>query len=174
MIKESYKAQITGKFKDTIIYEDGRIEERDWDYNCIINDVTKLITSLFKIQSGYSGLNYWAVGSGLYSWDTSTTPTAVPTDTKCINEIGRVAIPPSGMIWLDGSGNPSATPTNVMKVTVTFAPTDCIGTWREFSLFGGNATSALNSGIAINHKNHGRIDKTNTMTIQRQIIFTFN
>jgi hypothetical protein len=174
MFSEEYNRKITGKYRDIITYEDGRVEIKPWDYNCIINDVVKLITCLFKSQSGYAGLTYWAVGSGVSTWDSTNPPVAVPTDTKCINEIGRIAIPTSGIEFLDSNGVVTTTVTNCIRVTVTFAPTDCIGTWREFSIFGGNATATLNSGIAINHKNHAVLSKTNTMTVQRQIIFTFN
>lgn len=170
---ETMNRGIIGEFIDTIYHSDGRVEVRE-SRNTIVNDIGKLIACLFKAQAGYSGLQYWAVGSGSDAWDNTNPPTASVTDTGCVNEIGRKAITSANIAFIDNSNVVTATVTNRLQVTLTFAENECNGVWREFAIFGGNATATLRSGIAINHKNHAILVKTNTMVVERQIRFTFN
>lgn len=171
--KEVMNRSIIGEYTDTIYHADGRVEVRE-SQNCIINDIGKLIACLFKGQSGYSGLTYWAIGSGADTWDNVNPTPAQPTDTKCVNEIGRKAIPASAIKFIDSSNSETSAVTNRIQITLTFTESECNGVWREFAIFGGNATSTKNSGIAINHKNHGIMVKTSSMVVERQIRFTFN
>lgn len=171
--KEVMNRSIIGEFTDTIYHSDGRVEVREGQ-NCIINDIGKLIACLFKGQAGYSGLTYWAIGSGADSWDNTNPTPAVPTDTKCVNEIGRKAIPPSAIKFIDSGNSESSSVTNRIQITLTFTESECNGIWREFAIFGGNATTTKDSGIAINHKNHSIMVKTSSMVVERQIRFTFN
>lgn len=170
---ENMNFNFTGEFRDIIRHRDGRVEVKE-GHNVIVKNIGKLIASLLKIQSGYTGLQYWAVGSGSDSWDNTNPPQATDKDTQLVNEIGRKSISASNMVYLDDSNQPTSSVTNKIRVTVTFGESDCNGVWREFALFGGNATTTRNSGLAINHKNHAIMVKTNTMTVERQIIFTFN
>lgn len=163
---------IKGEFKDTIKYKNGKVEVREGQ-NLIVTGIFKLITTLLSSKGGYSGLQYWAVGEGLSSWNSSAPPEPSENDTQLVKEIGRKQLSTSDITWVDDSGSNSVTPTNRLKVRVTFGYNDCTGTWREFGLFGGNATTSANSGIMINHKNHGVIVKTTEMEIEREIIFTF-
>lgn len=165
---------IIGIFTDTIYHSDGRVEVREEQHNCIVKNIGKLIACLLKGEKGYSGLKYWAIGSGSDSWNVSNPPEAQPSDTGCVNEIGRKEILADSIIFVDESNHPSGGVTNSIRVTVVFGEEECNGVWREFSLFGGNATSSPNSGLAINHKTHGVMVKTNTMTVERQIRFIFN
>lgn len=167
-----FKPLITGEFKDTIKYKDGTVEVRE-DHNLIVDGIFKLITTLLASKGGYSGLQYWAVGEGLSSWNSSAPPEPSESDTQLVKEIGRKQLSSSDITWVNESGANSTTPTNRLKVRVTFGYNDCTGTWREFGLFGGNATASANSGIMINHKNHGVIVKTTEMEVEREIIFTF-
>lgn len=162
----------TGMFRDIITYKDGRKEIREGQ-NIIVKDITKLIACLFKRQSGYSGLSYWAIGTGASSWDTNPASATV-SDTKLTSELVRKEIRQQDVVFIDSLGNPTETPTNKIRISVTFNTYEAVGSWREFGIFGGNATSTKDSGIMINHKIHGRIDKDNETTIERQIIFTFN
>src|SRR5262249_15207814 len=41
---------------------------------------------------------------------------------------------------------------------------------REFALFGGNASSAPDSGFMLNHQTHAVIDKTKAETLSRQFL----
>ena len=162
-----------GEVKDTIRHADGRVEVKEYR-NTIVNSIGKLVACLFKAQAGYSGLQYWAIGSGSDGWDNLNPPVALTSDVGCVNEIGRKAIPTNAIVFLDTNNAVSPTPTNRIQITITFSECECNGIWREFAIFGGNATSTKNSGIAINHKTHAIMVKTDTMVVERQIRFTFN
>lgn len=170
---ELFNRKFVGEYVDTIYHADGRVEVLE-GHNTIINNIGKLIACLFKGQNGYGRLGYWAIGSGSSSWDNVNPPTASVEDTGCVNEIGRKAINASDIKFIDSNNAETSSITNRIQITVTFTENECNGTWREFSIFGGNATATANSGIAINHKNHAIMVKTNTMVVERQIRFTFN
>lgn len=171
-IKKLTGGSVIGEFTDTIRHADGRVEVRE-GHNLIVNDIGKLIACLFKKESGYTGLGFWAIGSGQDAWDSSSVQPSV-TDANLNTEFFRKAIPASNIKFLNPSNGESSTPTNKIGITLTFTENEANGKWREFSIFGGNATSSLNSGIMINHKIHGVLVKDNTMVIERQIRFTFN
>lgn len=163
---------IIGEFTDTITYADGTKEVRE-GHNLIVNDIGKLIACLFKRHAGYTGLTYWAIGSGLDSWDNQTINPTV-NDTRLQTEHFRKAIPLENIKFINESGEPVDEVTNRIAITLTFATDEANGKWREFSIFGGNATTSLNTGLMINHKIHKILTKDDTMTIERQIRFTFN
>ena len=151
-------------------------------FNIIVESIGRLVAGLFRSDPAFRGIQQWAIGVGSSSWDalwdTDSPPTALSTATRLTNEIGRLPISIAGhessMIYVDQDGEPSQTPTNRIKVSRMFGRADGNGEWREFALFGGNAGSARDSGIMINHKIHRVINKTGDMTVERNIIFTFN
>ena len=163
---------VVGQFKDKVfdVNTGELLYETDWSKNTIVNGLNKAIAYAF---AGMGGLSYWAVGSGATIWDTSL-PSPSVTDTQLVNEIGRKVITASAYAFLVSEGRVSATPTNVLQITLTFGAGDCNGEWREFAIYGGNATSTLGSGIMINHKTHALLVTTDTIQVQRQIKFTFN
>lgn len=163
---------VVGQFKDKVFdATTGEfLYETDWSKNTIVNGLNKAIAYSF---AGMGGLTYWAVGSGESSWDISQ-PTPSATDTQLTNEIGRKIIPASAFAFLDRDGQVTNTPTNVLQITLTFGANECNGNWREFAIYGGNATNQLGSGVMINHKIHALQTKTTSIQIQRQIKFTFN
>ena len=172
LAKEGHQVHMTGEIIDRIHYADGRVEERV-GHNLVVNSFLNLVMSLLKQQSGYKGIQYWAVGSGASSWDSSM-PSPELTATKLTAELGRVAISTSEIKFLTPEYEESPTPTNILQISHTFGPTDCNGEWREFGIFGGNATSAKNSGVMINKRHHAVITKTEEMTIERIMRFTLN
>lgn len=155
------------------IYKNGVLVEKREDHNLIVSSVEKLIMSLFKNQSGYSGIQYWAIGSGASAWDNAV-PSPTKDEVKLVNEIGRVPISADEIVFLDSDFNESGVPTNIIQITHTFNSEECNGIWREFGIFGGNATSTANSGIMINKRNHSVITKTSDMDIKRVMRFTIN
>lgn len=161
-----------GQFRDRVydVKTGELIKETEWSKNTIVNGLNKAIAYAF---AGMGGLTYWAIGSGANSWDTNQ-PIPSATDTQLTNEIGRKIIPSSAFAFLDNEGQVTNTPTNVLQITLTFGANDCNGNWREFALYGGNATNQLGSGVMINHKIHTLQTKTTSVQIQRQIKFTFN
>lgn len=172
MSKDSHNVHMTGEIIDRIHYADGHIEERV-GHNLVVNNFLNLVMSLLKQQSGYKGIQYWAVGSGAPSWDGSM-PNPDINSTKLTAELGRVAIGAGEIKFLNSDYNEVSTPTNILQISHTFGPSDCNGVWREFGIFGGNATTAKDSGIMINKRHHAVITKTEEMTIERIMRFTLN
>ncbi len=170
---ESFARRFVGEVRDVIKHKDGRVEVRE-GYNVVVNDITKLIAALLKQEAGYAGVQYWAVGNGNGSWDDVNPPAPAVTDTQLTSEIGRKAIPGTAVKFLDGADAETPTVTNKLQIKLTFNYADCNGSWREFGIFGGNATATANSGVLVNHKTHGLIVKTDSMEIERTIKFTFN
>ena len=163
---------MTGEIIDTIHYKDGRVEKRV-GHNLVVNNFLKLVMSLLKGETGYKGIQYWAVGSGASSWDNSM-PSPSINSTKLTAELGRVAITAGEIKFLTPEYGVSSVPTNIIQITHTFGPSDCNGVWREFGIFGGNATATKNSGLMINKRHHAIITKTEEMTIERVMRFTLN
>lgn len=161
-----------GEYTDTITYADGRVEVLE-DHNMIVSDINKLIASLLKRHPGHTGLTYWAIGSGQDSWDTNP-QSATAEDKRLTTEYFRKAIQLSDIKFINDEGNPVTEVTNRIAITLTFATSEANGKWREFSIFGGDATASINTGLMINHKVHKILTKDDTMTIERQIRFTFN
>lgn len=172
MSKDGHDVHMTGEIIDRIHYADGRVEERV-GHNIVVNSFLPLVMSLLKQQSGYKGIQYWAVGSGASSWDSSL-PSPDINATKLTAELGRVAITSGEIKFLTSGYGETGTPTNILQITHTFGPSDCNGVWREFGIFGGNATTAKDSGIMINKRHHAVITKTEEMTIERIMRFTLN
>lgn len=170
MEKKNTQKLSIGEFRDVITHANGDVEVTDWTRNTIVTDINKAIAYALA-QKG--GATYWAIGSGQEAWDT-TPVDPQPTDTRLNNEIGRKLIPASAITFLDAQGNETSTITNTILIKLTFSANELNGKWREFAIVGGNATSNANSGILINHKTHGVINKTDTMEIERQMKFTFN
>lgn len=158
---------------DRIIYADGREEVREY-VNTVVDNCSKLIACLMKAQSGYAGATYWAVGSGLNTWDNATPPAPATTDIKLTTETFRKAIVPSTDIkFLDSNNAETASITNKIQIKVTFTETEANGELREFALYGGNASATANSGLMINRKTHGLIYKTSGMKLERTIRLVF-
>ena len=171
--KADAKLKMVGHHIDKIFNKNGELIEVCEGENLVVNTFLNLVMALLKGESGYTRITYWAVGSGSSSWDGST-PSPSLTDTKLTDEIGRVAIAANEISFLDNSYNVTATPTNILQIKHTFGYNDCNGTWREFGLFGGNATSAINTGIMVNKRHHGVITKTNEISIERTMRFTLS
>jgi hypothetical protein len=169
---EPIKFKMIGEITDKI-YKNGILVEERTGHNIIVNQFLKLVMALCKGEANYKGIQYWAIGSGEASWDTSM-PNPEINAARLTTELGRVAILPAEITFLDATGAVSATPTGVLQIKHTFGPNDCNGKWREFGIFGGNATSVANSGLMINKKHHAVITKTNEMSIERTMKFTLS
>lgn len=173
MANDGHDVHMTGHIVDRIYNKDGELVDTIEGHNLVVNSFLKLVMALCKGQSGYSGIQYWAIGSGEASWETSL-PSPEINATRLTTELGRVAIPASEIIFLNADLTVASAPTNILQIKHTFGPNDCNGTWREFGLFGGNATGTANSGVMINKRHHGTITKTNEMSIERTMTFTLN
>lgn len=164
--------QMTGQSIDRI-YKKGVLVEEIVGHNLVVNSFLNLVMCLLKQQDGYTGVQYWAVGSGATSWDTNMVTPEI-TATKLTAEIGRVPLKAEDFAFLDASFNVVNTPTNILQISHTFDESECNGIWREFGIFGGNATATANSGIMINKRHHAVLTKTEEMTVERIMRFTLS
>lgn len=172
MAGDCHNVHMTGQITDRI-FKNGELVEEIVGHNLVVNSFLRLVMCLLKQQNGYTGIQYWAVGSGAETWDT-TMPTPSLDSQGLTNEIGRVPISASEITFLNADYNPVSTPTNIIEIKHTFGTGDCNGVWREFGIFGGNATASLNSGVMINKRHHAVITKTEEMTIERTMRFTLS
>ena len=170
--EDGHNVHMTGQITDKI-YKNGKLVQVIEGHNLVVNSFLKMVMALCKGQAGYVGLQYWAVGSGATSWDTSM-PDPEINASRLTAEIGRVPISASEITFLNADLSVSSVPTNILQIKHTFGPSDCNGKWREFGLFGGNATGSANTGIMVNKRHHCLITKTSEMSIERTMRFTLN
>ena len=164
--------KMTGQSIDRI-YKNGELVQEIKGHNLVVNSFLNLVMCLLKQQAGYGGIQYWAVGSGADSWD-NTLPTPDINATRLTSELGRVPLTASDLSFLNSNYDVVSTPTNILQISHTFGTDECNGVWREFGIFGGNATAEANSGIMINKRHHAIITKTSEMTIERIMRFTLS
>lgn len=182
------KLQITGKFRDTLMYKSltgfEKVEKRGWTKNQIQDSAVNIIVpQLFgmsqHVLTGFLPVNYFALGAGNASWDADPNNVNKPVDqTLLTNEAGitnsRIAVDDQLFTLLDANNNalnPQA-PSNKVRLDLTIGLNDGIGDLREFALF-ANATSAVDSGIMLNWITHPLIEKDNQLAINREIILDF-
>ena len=170
---DSHNVHMTGQCIDRIFNKNGELVEERVGHNLVVNSFMNLVMCLLKQQSGYSGIQYWAIGSGASTWD-SNMPTPEIGATRLTAELGRMPIDARKIVFLNSNYEEVSTPTNIIQISHTFGTSDCNGVWREFGIFGGNATSAVNSGIMINKRHHSVITKTEEMSIERIMRFTLS
>ncbi len=170
---ETFQLSMTGECIDRIFDTKGNLLEERRGHNLVVNSFLELVVNLIKKQSGYTGIQYWAIGSGENSWDSSM-PAPNANETQLTAEIGRVPIASNEISFLTPSYEVSPTPTNILQIKHIFTANECNGVWREFGIFGGNAIASLNSGILINKRHHAVITKTSDMVVERTMRFTLN
>lgn len=165
-----------GEYRDILIGSQGDVLwETPWQRNLIVDGLRKLLAALIKGDPQGNPVAFWAVGTGQDVWDAGTVPpdAARRTRTQLYNETGRKSIPPGQITFLGGSF------TNRLEITMEFTTADIPPgagnqNWRlrEFGLF-ADGTSAVNSGVLINHRIHPRIDMQAGFTLQRTLRLTF-
>ena len=150
----------------------GKVEVIERGHNLVVSKVLPLIMGMLK--GSLAGIQYFAVGSGSSSWD-STPVNPTLNEVKLTNEIGRKAITSNDIKYVNpNTFEESDVPTNCIMVHCEFYESDCIGAWREFGIFGGNATTEKDSGYMIDKKHHALVNKTSEMVIDRKIFLTIS
>ncbi len=168
---------IRGSYHDTLIDHQGRIcLESVWHSNTIVQNCNTLLAALMKSERGMSGILYFAVGEGESDWD-SMRPNPMFTTSQLTTEVRRVVLNDNDIAFLDNTGQPSKTPTNQLEITINLRGEDFVSrghqSFREFGLFGGNATETSDSGFMINYVIHPRIDLVPGMTLNRRLRLNF-
>lgn len=168
-MKDNANFNIVGcKIVDTIHnVKTGSTRVIEHGHNLVVNTVLPLIMGM--LRGDLQGIQYWAIGSGSPSWDTTPINPLV-TESTLTNEIGRKVIPTSNILFVDPvTFEESDTPTSCVRIFCSFYEDECNGSWREFGIFGGNATAEKNSGYMIDKKHHSVITKTQDLQIDRNI-----
>ena len=62
----------------------------------------------------------------------------------------------------------------LLSIGCTFDETECNGEWREFGIFGGNATADKDSGFMIDKKHHSVFTKTEDIVVDRRLYLTIS
>ncbi len=170
-MEKSYIKMRGYRIEDHITYlSTGETETREYTDNKMVKSVLTLIMMALRGDE-VARISYWAIGTGSSAWDSAPVNPSVD-ETHLTKEIGRKYIEPEDMVYLDPETfEESSTPTSCVQVTVTFNENECNGLWREFGLFGGDATEEKDSGIMIDKKHHEFIHKTDDMVIERVIRF---
>jgi hypothetical protein len=146
-------------------YEGGELVHSYQKSNIIVNTASILIARLLKDNAEpANGISYLAVGSGNPSWQLLDPPAPTTSQTRLENEFYRKAIDLSTFVDPD-TGEPTETQTNIVDYSVSFGEAEAVGPIMELSLFGGGATTELNSGTMVNWRTFPVISKTNTMTL---------
>ncbi|MBU4261450.1 MAG: hypothetical protein KKC76_06155 [Proteobacteria bacterium] len=173
------KAQmLKGYYNDRLIDGQERVRlDRGWRANLIVEGCNRLLAALMKGQPDLGGILYLAVGEGRKEWD-GAVPHPQPATTRLSTEILRRPIAAEDIIFLDSAGQPSATPTGRLQISIELTladfPANGLQPVREFGLFGGNATAEANSGLMINHVIHPRIDISDGLTLRRTLRLDFS
>lgn len=141
-----HSGQVT--FTTTVLDEYNRGEgfQVEWEsHNLITNGMKTLLACLFANQSGYSGVQYLAIGSGDPNGDPLNPAAPNVSDTKLTTEIARV---PVTISFLDDLGNPTTgtNPSTHVQLQGVFGRGVGTGNNVEFGLFGGNAGGGVNGG----------------------------
>jgi hypothetical protein len=169
--------RLSGRYQDSLFNTQGRLLwQREWCHNRILNNCDLLLAVLLKGEAGMRGLLYWAVGQGQSNWDTLL-PNPQSTNTQLTHEVARLPLTPAQIHYLNDAGVISPTPTPRLEVRLDLEGSTLVAngfqSLREFGLFGGNATTAPNSGLMINQVIHPRIDVAPGMTLSRTLQLTF-
>lgn len=184
LVEVTYFGMI-GMWQDIYRGVDGKeIGRTEWQYNQIQNDASAVVAGLlsragqrvpFDAPQVFEGCLYLAIGQGQVSWD-STPPVQDRADTTLDTEYFRKAINPLSMAFLDADDSPTfpvvAGPSRMFSVNMIIELGEANGTLREFGLFAGQATAALDSGLIVNWVVHPRLDKlagVNDFVIDRTI-----
>ena len=146
-VKEDSFSCVQGEIFYTL-EENGSVQRGHFK-NVVTLDAGILLGRLFKGPNGilpntmvprFAVLGL-AVGTGDLGWNPLMPPPATNTQRSLYNEIGRKAIINSSFI--DGSGSVTTFPTRVIDITVTFGPSEAVGSLVEMGLIGGDANSSL-------------------------------
>lgn len=175
---ETVSVGLRGRWKDDYNFADGRILLGKWSPNQIQDLAATVLAGMARRAHedasfvGFNGITYLAIGSGLVGWDV-TPPMLDVTDTTLTTEYFRKAVGIPDLNFVDPtlpSGSPPiGTASRKFSVVVTLLPAEANGAMREFGLFGGQATGALDSGLIFNNVAHALINKDVSLTITRTI-----
>jgi len=169
------KGEIFMKMGENPTYEECvRTPDRHFK-NIIVDVASSLIAqwaftgTIASVPDHIKGIMVLAVGTGDPSWDLQNPPSETAAQTLLENELIRKTF--SDKTYVDGSGFPTLTRTNVIDFSTTFLEAEAVGPLVEMGLFGGNGpeltpsvpdSTATDGGTMINYKTFAVINKPST------------
>lgn len=160
---------LKGYYQDTLTDAQGKLLWKGrWRANAIVRSCDQLLAALLNGDDDLEGVQFWAVGEGLQSWDGHSSDINIET-THLSKEITRKT---PQIEYLNGR-------LDILEVEVEFEGDDLVSdsgvqSLREFGLFGGNATNTKDSGYLIDYVIHPRIDLVSGNTLTRRLRLSFN
>ncbi len=109
-------------------------QDRMETHNIALNTGRTVVLNFLSNAGGYTGINYFAVGTGLVS--------VASTDTTLVTEVFRKAIT---TVSISGQ---------TVTFTTTFATTEGNYSYTEAGLFGNGATGTVGSGTLFTHASY--------------------
>jgi len=169
-MKENKVILASGEIIATMKHKDGSVEERRW-HNIIVDVASELMAELMKENSGVQGIMTLAVGTGAVGWDLQNPPAATAAQTQLESELERKTFDSTN--YVDGSGNPSVTRTNIVDFVTTYDETEAVGALVEMGLFGGTGSTSPGGGTQVNYHTFAVWNKpsTSTLTIVWRLTF---
>ena len=134
--------------------------------NIIVDVASELIAEwaftgiIATVPEHVPGILVLAVGTGDVGWDLQNPPAETANQTILESELIRKTF--SAKTYIDGSGNPTVTRTNVIDFTTTYLEAEAVGPLVEMGLFGGNGALVTDGGTMINYKTMSVINKPST------------
>lgn len=132
-----------GIYHDRLISPGRQIIDLGWRPNIIVDRCRYLLAAFMK-NNKVRGIQLFAVGKGLESWDDEAPPPPSRTDEELTDPNPlKIKIKPKQIKYLDATGAPVSGPTHRLRITITLEPgTPAIESgetsypMREFGLFG--------------------------------------
>jgi hypothetical protein len=145
--------------------QDGKIIKTIHQSNIIVNTASILIARLLKDNTEpNAGISFLGVGSGNEMWDPFDPPAPTTSQTLLENEFFRKNISTSTFVDPQ-TAEPTTNHTNIVDYATTFSEAEAVGPIMELSLFGGEASSTIDTGTMVNWRTFPVINKTNAMTL---------
>ena len=166
-----------GKYRDHLVYTDGRVVDYDWRCNVIVDQCRQLLAAFMQGQAA-SGIQRISLGRGDTSWDSLPYEAPVPSTSSLVDSSPHdiaVADAEMSISFLDISGNTTSDVHSRIEVSVTIEGDSLpIGSGetfplREFALYG-----ELNSNdYMIDYVRHGviHIGQGDVLTRRVRLVF---
>ena len=144
------------------------LENPDRQFHNLIVDVCSELIAEWAFAGGgvvwssnyVPGILTLAVGTGAIGWDLQNPPAETANLTVLYSELARKEF--SAKTYVDGSGNPTVTRTNIIDLTTTYLESEAVGPLVEMGLFGGTGSLSTGGGTRVNAKHFPVINKPST------------
>lgn len=159
---------IRGRYRDVVTTAAGHVVlDSGWRCNVIARTAWPLVAALLRNDQSLRGVLFCAVGEGEEGWDDAR-PLAEATTTRLRAEVRRRALGAADFAYLDIRGRSTQQPTDRLEISArfTFSGRRVL---REFGLFGGNATTAPDSGYLVNYVIHEPVEVGPGQALTRRV-----